>query len=148
MSDDKSIGTNLRRAVRALRRSKYHAKPTVVDGIRFASMKEAKRYGELKLLEKAGEIEQLKLQPRFDLCVPFSAGGNAVIGSYVADFEYQTVIRGETVTVHRGDGWKRDFKCGVRGERVVEDVKGYKTPVYRLKKKMVEAQYGIQIREV
>ena len=48
-------------------RSKYHAKPTTVDGIRFASMKEAKRYLELKKLQGLGVIKKLKLQPKYEL---------------------------------------------------------------------------------
>lgn len=99
--------------------SKYRAKPTVVDGIRFASKKEASRYLELRLLEKAGEINQLELQPSFDLMV-----SGVKVGRYICDFEYKN-----------GDKW------------VYEDVKGVKTPVYRLKKKLVKALYGIDILE-
>ena len=117
---------------------KYGAKPTVVDGIRFASQKEAKRYQELKLLERAGEIEALELQPRFVLktllttgmmrhAVKALAGEHPVVGSYVADFKYYDL---------RDTTWK------------IEDVKGFKTPLYRWKKKHVEAQYGVTIREV
>ena len=103
---------------------KYGAKPTEVDGIRFASMKEAKRYQELKLLERAGEITALGLQPAYDLV---AGEDRTVIGVYRADFIYFDVRRKTTV---------------------VEDVKGFRTPVYRLKKKFVEAQYGITVREV
>lgn len=103
------------------RRTKYGAVRTTVDNIVFASKKEAKRYSELKLLEKAQVITQLFLQPRFDLYVH-----GVKIGSYVADFGY--------------------FSC--KGATIIEDVKGMKTPLYRWKKKHVEAQYGIQIREV
>ena len=111
---------------------KYRAKPTVVDGIRFASQKEAKRYSELKLLEKAGEIHSIELQPKYPLiAVRLIGGGSVKVGDYVADFRY----------VEAG---YRPFQDTV----VVEDVKGFKTPVYRLKKKIVEVQYGIQIREV
>lgn len=111
---------------------KYKAKPTTVDGIRFASQKEAKRYGELKLQEKVGAIVGLELQPRFPLSVVSNgegrepAGFAAQIGVYVADFRYITGREGV----------------------VVEDVKGFKTPLYRWKKKHVEAQYGIQVREL
>jgi hypothetical protein len=106
-------------------RSKYNAKRTVVDGITFASKKEAKRYGELKLLERGGRILGLELQPAFDL----RAKGGGKVGVYRADFAYHEKVVG-------GTRW------------VVEDVKGFKTPVYRLKKKHLEAQYGIQITEV
>lgn len=116
----------------ATRRSKYRAVKTVVDGITFASKAEARRYAELKLLEKAGEISDVKLQPRFELSVILAPSGAPitgsvkVIGEYVGDFSY----------------WGHNIGC------VVEDVKGFKTPLYRWKKKHVEAQYGIQIREI
>lgn len=109
---------------------KYRAQPMVVDGIAFPSKREAARYAELKRLEKAGEIEGLELQPRYRLDVPgiVSVDHRCTIGSYVADFRYFDHRQGGIV--------------------VVEDVKGFKTPLYRWKKKHVEAQYGIQIREV
>ena len=106
--------------------SKYHAKATVVDNIRFASQKEARRYGELKLLEKAGEIQELHLQPAFDLYADDGVCGRK-LGRYVADFEYRIA-----------PDW----------ELVIEDVKGFKTPLYRWKKKHVEAQYGITVVEI
>ncbi len=113
-----------------MKRSKYNAKPTVVDGIRFHSAKEAKRYGELKLFEKAGQIMQLILQPVFSLNVGTVDGSAFVkIGEYRADFEYWSINKPKHL-------------------RVVEDVKGFKTPLYRWKKKHVEAQYNIKIREV
>lgn len=99
--------------------SKYRAVPVEVDGIRFASKREAARYGVLKLLEASGEIEGLELQPRFPLVVE-----GARVGTYVGDFRYL-------------DG----------GETIVEDVKGVKTPVYRLKKRLVKALYGVEIKE-
>lgn len=106
------------------KRSKYGAKPTVVDGVRFASQKEAARYRDLKLLEQAGQISGLVLQQRFDLEVC-----GVCIGRYVADFEYLE-------------------REGGRWQRRVEDVKGYRTPLYRWKKKHFEAQYNAKIREV
>lgn len=115
--------------------SKYRAKRTEVDGITFASMKEARRYQELKLLEKAGEIRQLVLQPSY----PLDAFGveSRPIGVYRADFSYQKQVRD-----------RLDNGVGVRGWReVVEDVKGFRTPLYRWKKKHAEAQYGITILE-
>jgi hypothetical protein len=100
-------------------RNKYRAVKTVVDGIKFDSKKEAARYQQLKLLERAGEIMELTLQPRFDLIV-----NGVKCGFYKADFQYLEV-----------------------GKYVVEDVKGMKTPVYNLKKKLVKAIYGIDIFE-
>lgn len=101
--------------------SKYRAVRTQVDGITFASKAEAARYQELRLLVRAGEICDLELQPSYPLV--FNA---TKIGRYVGDFRY--------VTSH--------------GATVVEDVKGVKTPVYRLKKKLMLAIHGVQISEV
>ena len=112
------------------RKHKYNAVKTEVDGITFASKKEAKRYGELKLLERAGEITSLMVRPKFDLWMMNQHSGVTVsVGSYIGDFQY----------------WR---KCGLPAGWIVEDVKGFKMPVYRLKKKMVEAQHGIKITEI
>lgn len=124
--------------------SKYRAVPTVIDNIRFASKKEARRYAELKLLEKAGEIRGLQLQPRFELRAALTLADigrerdPALVGHYVGDFAFEERLmpRGGPVALRRD--WRR----------IVEDVKGFKTPLYRWKKKHVEAQYGITIREV
>jgi hypothetical protein len=102
--------------------TKYGAIRTEVDGVTFASRAEARRYVELKLLERAGEIECLELQPRYLLVV-----NGVKIGAYVGDFKYL-----DTRT----------------GRRTVEDVKGVKTPVFRLKSKLVKALYDIDIVEV
>lgn len=133
-------------------RSKYGAKPVEIDGIRFASQKEGRRYQELKLLVKAGHIKQLELQPVFrlwahDVTVQArlkraAAGmrGNPdpvtpiELGKYVADFRYQE----KGLSASENERW----------HVVVEDVKGFKTPLYRWKKRHVEAQYGITIREL
>jgi hypothetical protein len=103
-------------------RSKYGAKPVVVDGIRFASQAEARRYGELKLLLRAGEISELALQPRY----PFFINRRKVF-TYVADFSYF---------------------CRRSGKQFIEDVKGVRTDVFKLKKKLIEASYGIRITEI
>jgi len=102
--------------------SKYHAKKTVVDGIIFQSRKEAKRYQELKLMQRAGLISDLRRQVKFEL-IPKQQGERAV--SYIADFVYSE-----------------------DGQTVVEDVKGVRTPVYRIKKKLMLWRHGVRIREV
>lgn len=112
---------------RTLGAHKYHAKPTVTDGIRFASKAEAARYLELVLLQRAGAIRDLELQPAFPITVYGRDGSPHTPIVYVADFRYRS---------------------GQEGILVVEDVKGVRTPVYRLKKKLVEAQYGITITEI
>ena len=118
------------------RRHKYGAVSTVIDGVRFASKKEARRYGELKLLEKAGHIARLQLQRRFELCAPkTNLRGDVTdkdwmntVGYYVPDFCYDELTQAAT-------------------RFIVEDVKGVRTQVYALKKRWFEAQYGITIME-
>lgn len=104
------------------RNSKYNAAKVTLDGHRFDSRREARRYEELKQMEAAGKIAQLELQPRFELQPAFRYRGEAVRKiEYVADFRYL------------------DYE---RGGLVVEDVKGMRTDVYRLKKKLFLAKYG------
>ena len=100
---------------------KYKNVKTTVDGITFDSRKEAARYCNLKLLQKAGEISELELQPRYPLTV-----NGVIVATYIADFRYV----------------KKGFI-----NYTVEDVKGVKTPVYRLKKKLMKAIYKIDILE-
>lgn len=119
--------------------SKYHNEETIVDGIKFASKKEAKRYGELKLMEKAGEIRRgsIELQRRFVLNVPIVDGGIQVgeehVCDYVADFVYIGRVHGGGL---------------VTWAPIVEDAKGVRTPVFKLKKKLMKAVLGIEVQEV
>jgi hypothetical protein len=98
--------------------SKYRNVPTVVDGIRFASKAEARRYADLKLLERAGEIYDLKLQVPHELRVE-----GHLICKYVSDFEYVTKTGGP----------------------VVEDVKGVQTPIFKFKAKLFRAIHKNEI---
>lgn len=113
--------------------NKYRNIETSVDGHVFASRKEAQRYKELSLLEKAGEIKELELQPRFLLQLPFkdNEGKQHRKIEYVADFSY------------------KDMKKKVL---VIEDVKAsatFKTEVYRIKKKLfLYAYQDLIFREV
>lgn len=109
-------------AVLRLRRpSKYHNQPVTLDGLRFDSKRECRRYQELKLLEQAGEISGLDRQVSFDL---FGANG-VKVGRYVSDFVYL-----DRKTMHL----------------IIEDSKGMRTREYILKKKLMQAQ-GYAIRE-
>jgi hypothetical protein len=113
------------RAEKPKKKNKFNASKTEVDGIVFDSKKEATRYKQLKILQKAGLIGFLKLQVEYKL----ECNGEKV-ASYIADFEY---VLTET------------------GEKVVEDVKSdvtRKLPTYRLKKKLMKAMHGIEIKEV
>lgn len=100
---------------------KYHNRKTVVDGITFDSAAEAGRYTELKLLERAGKIKDLRLQPKFELIPAFQKNGKKYRKTtYIADFSY---FDNESM------------------KNVVEDVKGVKTQVFALKKKLFEYRY-------
>ena len=104
--------------------SKYHSKKTTVHGITFDSKREAERYCELRLFQMAGKIKELKLQVQFVLQPSFKKNGKTIRAiTYVADFEYYDLQK---------------------GKYIVEDVKGYKTKEYQLKKKMFEYRYPDQ----
>ena len=125
--------------------NKYKAVKTTIDGITFDSKREAKRYTELKLLEKAGHITHLELQPEYQITI-----NGAKICKYKADFRYFTVRQEnrEQYTNSKGE-WQTPTITGDKEGQIVEDTKGFKTPIYRLKKKLVEACYpGTQIKEV
>jgi len=126
-------------------RSKYKAVKTTIDGITFDSKKEAKRYTELKLLEKSGMITHLELQPTYDITI-----NGAKICKYKADFRYFTVRQENNEQYYNSKGeWQTPTMTGDKEGQIVEDVKGFKTPIYRLKKKLVEACFpGTQIKEV
>lgn len=124
-------------------RSKYGAKKTWVNGIQFDSAKEAARYKELLLLQRAGKIFGLALQQRYEIVPehrePDTIGprGGKKKGKmieparyYVADFVYVTP----------------------EGELVVEDVKGYRDGqaynLFKLKKALMFDRYGIRVKEI
>ncbi len=100
--------------------SKYRAKRTEIDGHKFASKMEGRRYLILKDMQKRGEISNLTLQPRFRLEV-----NGVKICDYIADFRY----------------------LDESGNEVIEDVKGAITPVYRVKRNLMAACHGITILE-
>lgn len=101
------------------KKNKYGNKKTEVDNIVFASKREATRYQDLKVMQREGLITGLTLQPKYPLEI-----NGIKIGSYIGDFFYTE-----------------------NGQRVVEDTKGVKTPVYKLKRRLMLALYGIHIRE-
>ena len=104
-------------------RTKYGSRATVVDGVRFDSAKEARRWGELELMAAAGLIRNLRRQVPYEIVV----NGDKVC-TYIADAVYETA----------------DLT-------IVEDVKSVftrKNPVYRLKKKLMQAVHNIEIHEV
>lgn len=101
---------------------KYHNKKIVIDGIKFDSIKESNRYRELKLLQKANLITELELQKKFELQPSYINNKCQKVRAitYIADFFYY-------------DKQKDQY--------IIEDVKGYRTDVYKLKKKLLEYVY-------
>lgn len=110
--------------------NKYGArKLTAPDGQKFDSVKEFHRWGCLRLLERAGRISDLKRQVKYVLVPAQRDQTGKVVErelSYIADFEYIDLDK---------------------GVKVVEDTKGFKTEVYRLKKKLMLWVHGIRIKE-
>ena len=101
--------------------SKYHNKKTEIDGITFDSKKEAQRYCELKMMLTGGVISDLYIQPEFILQEGFKKNGKTIKPiKYFADFKYYDKEKKQTI---------------------VEDVKGVKTEVFRIKKKLFDAKY-------
>lgn len=100
---------------------KYRAKAAEIDGVRFSSCAEGQRYQFLKILLKAGYIKDLVLQPQFIVQEAFKYDGETIQAiKYIADFMYTDRA----------------------GRQIVEDVKGFKTKEYLLKRKLFLAKYG------
>jgi hypothetical protein len=99
------------------------AKANGIQGRRFDSKAEGARYVHLRLLERGGFIDGLECQPKFEI----HAFGGKLVSVYRGDFSY----------------WDR-----ATGTRTIEDVKGHPTPLYKLKRKLVEAEYGVTILEI
>ena len=111
-----------------MRQYKYKSKKTTVNGKVFDSRKEAHRYEELLLLQRRGEIAQLKCQVPFELLPRQTDESGKILYrscKYIADFTYYDK----------------------NGNYIVEDVKGMKTDVYKLKKKMMYYFHKIEIKE-
>lgn len=107
-------------------RSKYGAKKVTVNGITFDSRKEANRYIELSSLEKVGKVSDLQCQVKFEL-IPSQR-----IDGKVAE---------------RAVTYKADFVYMENGQKVVEDTKGFKTPEYIIKRKLMLWVHKIKVKE-
>ena len=110
------------------RRSKFGNTPVVVDGVRFDSKREAARWQELGLLERAGKISQLERQVPYELARAVRLSGEKRLKPairYVADFRY----------------FDREAYA-----YVVEDTKGRETPVSRIKRHLMKSVHGIDVR--
>lgn len=126
---------------------KYNNRETVVDGITFDSAKEARRYWELKMMERAGRISDLQRQVAYILIPTQRAEGTEVYkrGPNKGQRKPGEVLEKECRYV-------ADFVYTRDGKNIVEDVKGYKQggayKVFVIKRKLMLERYGIQIQEV
>lgn len=108
--------------------TKYHSRKITVNGIVFDSHREARRYQELQLLLRAGEISQLEMQKKYTL-IPAQkkpSGGTERAVTYTADFVYKDKT----------------------GREIVEDSKGMKTQQYIIRRKLMLYVHGIEVKEV
>lgn len=126
-----------------MKRSKYSNRKTVVNGIEFDSQKEARRYQELRLLERSGKISNLRLQVKYVL-IPTQR---------TASFELyksgpKKGMRKSGKVLENECAYIADFVYTQGGSEIVEDAKGMRTAVYRIKRKLMLERYGIQIQEV
>lgn len=116
-----------------IKRSKYGNRKTIIDGIKFDSIKEGEYYKHLKVIDKMGLIEKLELQVKFPYTITYSQNGLEMSKKafYRADFVV-TYVSDKTI-----------------GQKVaVIDVKGTRTAEYKRKKKIIEHLYKIKIIEV
>jgi len=120
---------------------KYNAQKVVYDGIKFDSKKEGKRYLDLKLLEKAGEISNLRLQVPYALCPA------VYYDKCVGDFALYKCAGKYGFCIQRATKYIADFVYIRYGEEVVEDSKGFRTKVYKKKANQMKKLYGIVILE-
>lgn len=121
--------------------NKYHNRQTQVDGLHFDSQREAQRYCDLSLLQRAGQISNLELQKTYEL-IPA---------------QYETFPRFGKTGQRLKDGrrcvekavtYVADFVYLQAGKLIVEDAKGIKTPEYIIKRKLMLYIHGIRIHEV
>lgn len=121
---------------------KYKNKKIIYNGIKFDSRKEYKRYCELALLEKVGQITNLRMQETFEL-----------LPARYENYERYSKKTGKRLTdgrrcVERAVCYKADFVYEENGKTVVEDTKGFKTKDYILKRKMMLYFHNIKIKEI
>lgn len=119
--------------------AKYHNKKVTIDGITFDSKKEANRWCELLLLEKAGQIQNLERQKMFEL-IPTQREILSEIDRYGCHKKGKVI--------ERPVKYIADFVYQENGKTVVEDTKGYRTSDYVIKRKLMLYRFGIKINEI
>lgn len=118
--------------------NKYHNKRVDIGGVVFDSVKEARRYQELSILEKLGEISDLRCQVEYEL-IPAQREPDSI-------GKRGGVIKGKVI--EKKCSYIADFVYIENGKTVVEDVKGFRTPEYKIKRKLMLYRHGIKIKEI
>lgn len=129
-----------------MKKSKYHSRKITRDGMTFDSIKEYRRFRELRLLEKAGAIHDLKTQVKFEL-IP-AQYEEIPTGKYYVRGERKGQPKMKRVCIEESVCYYADFVYTENGNQVVEDAKGFRTAEYKIKKKMLLYFHGIKINEV
>jgi hypothetical protein len=118
--------------------AKYHNKKIEIDGVIFDSRKEAKRYKELSLLERAGAIQDLQTQVKFVL-IPTQREPDTI-------GKRGGIIKGKVI--EKECAYIADFVYMENGDKIVEDTKGFKTKDYIIKRKLMLYIHNIRVKEV
>ena len=128
------------------RSNKYHSKKITRDGMTFDSLKEYRKFRELLLLEKAGEITDLKRQVEFEL-IP-AQYEEIPTGEVYKRGELKGQPKIKRVCLELSVKYIADFVYKEDGKTIVVDTKGFRTKDYILKRKMMLYFHGIRIKEV
>ena len=123
--------------------SKYHSKKVIIGDDVFDSKKEAKRYQELLLLERAGEISHLQRQVKYVL-IPAQKEPSEQIYTRGKNRGYCKPGK----VLERECSYVADFVYYQDGELIVEDTKGFRTKEYIIKRKLMLYMHGIRIKEI
>lgn len=123
--------------------SKYHSKKVIIGDEVFDSKKEAKRYQELLLLERAGEISNLQRQVKYVLIPAQKEPSNKV---YTRGKNKGYCKPGKVL--ERECSYVADFVYTEDGKTIVEDSKGFRTKEYIIKRKLMLYMHGIRIKEI
>ena len=131
-------------AIRWNSANKYHNKKYTYLGIKFDSLKECRRYSELRLLEQAGKIKDLQLQKAYELIPAQYEETAEVYTKGIHKGEHKTKLL-ERAVVYRADFTYTDCETC---KQVVEDTKGMRTKEYVIKRKLLLWRFGIKIKEI
>lgn len=125
---------------------KYHNKPVVIDGHRFPSIREANRYRQLRLMERAGAISDLQMQVKYVL-IP-AQYADVPTGERYKSGPNKGMPKFRRECLEKECSYYADFVYKENGVEVAEDTKGFRTKEYIIKRKLLLFLKNIRIREV